>query len=106
MSKATKKRKDGEGTEAAPSLSLPGARRTKIARVEQIPRSETMELRRQFVGRSCKLFYKANPLKIVRAKGACVVYLLSFYPIGFRHFALFPMHISCCPLSSPSSEKN
>ena len=35
---------------------------------EQIPRQETINLRERHVGPSCKLFFKADPVKIVRAK--------------------------------------
>ena len=44
-------------------------RRAKSERNEQIPRQETIELRRKHVGPSCKLFFKQDPLKIVRAEG-------------------------------------
>ena len=35
---------------------------------EQIPRQETINLRERHVGPSCKLFFRADPVKIVRAK--------------------------------------
>ena len=35
---------------------------------EQIPRQETINLRERHVGPSCKLFFKADPVKIVRAR--------------------------------------
>ena len=44
-------------------------RRAKSERNEQIPRQETIELRNKHVGPSCKLFFKQDPLKIVRAEG-------------------------------------
>ena len=44
-------------------------RRAKSAKDEQIPRQETINLRKQHVGQSCKLFFKQDPLKIVRAEG-------------------------------------
>ncbi|RZF41480.1 hypothetical protein LSTR_LSTR000194 [Laodelphax striatellus] len=37
--------------------------------LEQLPKSETIELRKKHIGDSCSLFYKQEPLKIVRAKG-------------------------------------
>ncbi|XP_049839811.1 5-phosphohydroxy-L-lysine phospho-lyase-like [Schistocerca gregaria] len=37
--------------------------------LEQIPKEETIRLRKRHVGQSCKLFYRADPLKIVRAEG-------------------------------------
>lgn len=36
---------------------------------EQLPKSETIRLREKLIGPSCKLFFKADPLKIVSAKG-------------------------------------
>ena len=36
---------------------------------EQIPRQDTISLRQKHVGPSCKLFFRPNPIKIVRAKG-------------------------------------
>ena len=44
-------------------------RRAIIDSKEQIPRQETIELRQKHVGPSCKLFYKQDPLKMVRASG-------------------------------------
>ena len=44
-------------------------RRAKSAKNEQIPRQETIDLRRKHIGPSCKLFFKQDPLKIVRAEG-------------------------------------
>ena len=44
-------------------------RRATSAKNEQIPREETINLRKKYVGQSCKLFFKKEPLKIVRAKG-------------------------------------
>ena len=35
----------------------------------QISRSETLKLRKKLIGRSCQLFFKTDPIKIVRAKG-------------------------------------
>ncbi|XP_033336978.1 alanine--glyoxylate aminotransferase 2-like isoform X2 [Megalopta genalis] len=37
--------------------------------LEQMPKSETIRLRERHIGQACKLFYKSNPLKIVRAEG-------------------------------------
>lgn len=37
--------------------------------LEQMPKSETLRLRERHIGQACKLFYKSNPLKIVRAEG-------------------------------------
>ncbi|PBC33093.1 Alanine--glyoxylate aminotransferase 2 [Apis cerana cerana] len=37
--------------------------------LEQMPKSETIRLRDRYIGQACKLFYKSNPLKIVRAEG-------------------------------------
>ena len=45
------------------------SRRAKSAKDEQIPRQETIDLRKKHVGPSCKLFFKQDPLKIVRAQG-------------------------------------
>ena len=44
-------------------------RRAVIDSEEQIPRHETIALRKKHVGPSCKLFYRENPLKMVRARG-------------------------------------
>lgn len=44
-------------------------RRATSAKQEQIPREETIDLRYKHVGRSCKLFFRQDPLKIVRARG-------------------------------------
>ena len=44
-------------------------RRAKSAKNEQIPREETIDLRKKHIGPSCKLFFKQDPLKIVRAEG-------------------------------------
>ena len=35
---------------------------------EQIPKQETINLRKRHLGPSCKLFFKADPVKVVRAK--------------------------------------
>ncbi|XP_012280136.1 alanine--glyoxylate aminotransferase 2-like isoform X2 [Orussus abietinus] len=37
--------------------------------LEQMPKSDTIKLRERHIGHSCKLFYRSNPLKIVRAEG-------------------------------------
>ncbi|KAK7869827.1 hypothetical protein R5R35_008046 [Gryllus longicercus] len=37
--------------------------------LEQMPKGDTMRLRKRHIGESCKLFYRADPLKIVRAEG-------------------------------------
>ncbi|XP_076458997.1 5-phosphohydroxy-L-lysine phospho-lyase-like [Babylonia areolata] len=34
-----------------------------------LPKALTLQLRKQYIGQSCALFFKANPLKIVRASG-------------------------------------
>ncbi len=90
MSKPGKKRRgagagtgesDGaENDSVAPASSSSSSLlpRAKIAKVEQIPFLKTLELRREFLGPSCKLFYKSNPLKIVRAKGGISIWS-SFY---------------------------
>ena len=44
-------------------------RRATSAKQEQIPREETISLRERHVGKSCKLFFRSDPLKIVRARG-------------------------------------
>jgi len=36
---------------------------------EQLPKRSTIELRQKHIGPSCKLFYKKDPLKIVKGKG-------------------------------------
>ena len=36
---------------------------------EQLPKRNTLQLRQKHIGPSCKLFYKKDPLKIVRGKG-------------------------------------
>lgn len=36
---------------------------------EQMPKSKTIELRNKLIGKSCQLFYKTDPLKIVRGSG-------------------------------------
>lgn len=36
---------------------------------EKLPKSETIRLRKRHIGQSCKLFYRSDPLKIVRAFG-------------------------------------
>ncbi len=60
---------DDGGADRASGNGDSPMQRAKIARTEQIPRHETMSLRDEFVGRSCKLFYKKDPLKIVKAEG-------------------------------------
>ena len=50
-------------------------RRAKSAKNEQIPRQETINLRNRHVGPSCKLFFKQDPLKIVRAEGESVFHI-------------------------------
>jgi len=49
--------------------SKPEGRRAVIDVEEQIPRSETIALRKKHVGPSCKLFFNKDPLKMVRARG-------------------------------------
>jgi len=44
-------------------------KRVTSAKKEQIPVKETISLREKHLGPSCKLFFKQNPIKIVRAKG-------------------------------------
>ncbi|KAG5684646.1 hypothetical protein PVAND_013864 [Polypedilum vanderplanki] len=36
---------------------------------ELLPKKETIELRNKLIGKSCSLFYKSDPLKIVRGQG-------------------------------------
>ncbi|XP_020294152.1 alanine--glyoxylate aminotransferase 2-like [Pseudomyrmex gracilis] len=36
--------------------------------LEQLPKSDTIRLRDRYIGQSCTLFYKSNPLKIVKAE--------------------------------------
>jgi len=36
---------------------------------EQLPKSETLRLREKLIGPSCKLFFKADPLKILSGQG-------------------------------------
>ncbi|CAD5121170.1 DgyrCDS9706 [Dimorphilus gyrociliatus] len=36
---------------------------------KKLTKEETIRLRNEFIGKSCPLFYKSNPLKIVEAKG-------------------------------------
>ena len=36
---------------------------------EQIPRNETISMRKKLIGGSCKLFFRQDPIKIIRAKG-------------------------------------
>ena len=50
-------------------------RRAKSAKNEQIPRQETINLRKRHVGQSCKLFFKQDPLKIVRAEGESIFHI-------------------------------
>ena len=51
------------------TTTVTSQRRATSAKTEQIPRDETISLRNKHVGPSCKLFFKQDPLKIVRAKG-------------------------------------
>ena len=44
-------------------------RRAVVTATEQIPLTETIRLRQKYVGKSCKLFYRPDPIKFVRAKG-------------------------------------
>lgn len=44
-----------------------------MADLEKIPKQKTIELRKKHIGPSCKLFFKSDPLKIVRASG-CHMY--------------------------------
>ncbi|XP_057338088.1 5-phosphohydroxy-L-lysine phospho-lyase [Microplitis mediator] len=37
--------------------------------LEQMPKNDTLKLRERHIGQSCKLFYRSNPLKIVKATG-------------------------------------
>ncbi|XP_014244846.1 ethanolamine-phosphate phospho-lyase [Cimex lectularius] len=37
--------------------------------LEQMPKSDTIKLRKRHIGESCELFFRANPLKITRGKG-------------------------------------
>jgi hypothetical protein len=45
------------------------ARRSVCEGKEQIPIKETISLRQKHVGKSCKLFYRQDPIKFVKAKG-------------------------------------
>ena len=36
---------------------------------DQLPKRDTLALRKKHIGPSCKLFFKSDPLKIVRGKG-------------------------------------
>ena len=36
---------------------------------QPLSKRSTLELRQKHIGSSCKLFYKSDPLKIVRGKG-------------------------------------
>ncbi|KAK9506472.1 hypothetical protein O3M35_008408 [Rhynocoris fuscipes] len=40
-----------------------------MADLEQLPKSETLLLRKKHIGEACQLFFQRDPLKIVRAKG-------------------------------------
>ncbi|XP_046391879.1 5-phosphohydroxy-L-lysine phospho-lyase-like [Ischnura elegans] len=46
---------------------------SKLDPHESIPKTQTIRLRKRHIGQSCKLFYKSDPLKIVRAEG-CYMY--------------------------------
>ncbi|KAH0566593.1 hypothetical protein KQX54_002081 [Cotesia glomerata] len=37
--------------------------------LEQMSKNDTLKLRERHIGQSCKLFYRSNPLKIVKASG-------------------------------------
>ncbi|XP_063977539.1 alanine--glyoxylate aminotransferase 2-like [Diachasmimorpha longicaudata] len=39
----------------------------RVETLEQMSKNDTIKLRERHIGQSCKLFYKSNPLKIVRA---------------------------------------
>jgi len=45
------------------------SRRAEVAQKEQIPRNETISMRKKLIGGSCKLFFRQDPIKIIRAKG-------------------------------------
>lgn len=47
---------------------MKSTRRATSAKQEQIPKQETINLRKRHLGPSCKLFFKADPVKVVRAK--------------------------------------
>lgn len=36
---------------------------------DQLPKRDTLALRKKHIGPSCKLFFKSDPLKIVRGQG-------------------------------------
>ena len=36
---------------------------------DQLPKRDTLALRKKHIGPSCKLFFKSDPLKITRGKG-------------------------------------
>uniref|UniRef100_T1J015 Uncharacterized protein n=1 Tax=Strigamia maritima TaxID=126957 RepID=T1J015_STRMM len=40
-----------------------------MADQEKVSKAETIQLRKRYIGESCKLFYRLDPLKITRAKG-------------------------------------
>ncbi|VVC36764.1 Pyridoxal phosphate-dependent transferase, subdomain 2,Aminotransferase class-III,Pyridoxal phosphate- [Cinara cedri] len=42
---------------------------TASAEIEKLTLTETIDLRNKYVSKSCELFYKKNPLKIVRGRG-------------------------------------
>ena len=50
------------------------SKRVTITEDEQLPKEQTISLREKHLGKSCKLFFRADPLKIVRAKGMSMFY--------------------------------
>ncbi|XP_026685182.1 alanine--glyoxylate aminotransferase 2-like [Diaphorina citri] len=40
-----------------------------LGEIQQLSKKETIRLRKRHVGESCKLFFRSDPLKIIRAEG-------------------------------------
>ena len=57
------------GLEFSHAMTENSQRRAVVTATEQIPLTETIRLRQKYVGKSCKLFYRPDPIKFVRAKG-------------------------------------
>lgn len=47
----------------------PAVTPTMADSLEQMSKIDTIKLRERHIGQSCKLFYKTNPLKIIKASG-------------------------------------
>ncbi len=69
-----KRLKMSTSTNGTSSSQSAAGRRSAASDQEQIPIKETISLREKFVGRSCKLFYREDPIKFVRAKGATSIF--------------------------------